>query len=462
MKKINLLNGLLALGMSLNVLGNDCVHNPAWESNGHYLSHHEIGHCSSDLTNNISTVLEIYPPSEFEETVVWYHNGNVISEGDDRIYFTAEGEYWAKYSTNINACVLSDTITVTSVEALPLEILKINNDICSGGMVTLIPQVTSFDKWVNYKWSLGMSTLGANSAESTSEILNEMVDKPGIYHLMVDNGCSASASIEVQPCKTDECNKVKIQVQQPYIEDGLLKLCTYDQHGETIFLNNVNENDQVSWFHDGGVSTSAMGNTYNVTTLGEIYAYYEKDNECYISDTITAINQVPGTPYISSNNSVICSWEVTTISVEWSSSSNRGIDYDWSKDASYIEVGNAVAPATYATLITDEPGVYSFQPYSGHCIYNIEIEIKEKDECNVLSSTIKQNTSLSISPNPVQDILTVNSTEEVIVARILDDKGHVVDTEAGNVFNVSSLQNSHYWLEVTTKAGVSIIPFIKD
>lgn len=81
------------------------------------------------------------------------------------------------------------------------------------------------------------------------------------------------------------------------------------------------------------------------------------------------------------------------------------------------------------------------------------------------TSEIKNDkNAMSIYPNPVKDILYINSTTEVNKVVIYDAAGRVITSMAtkGNSVNVSDLPRGNYLIKLFLKDKISVLKFIKD
>jgi hypothetical protein len=84
---------------------------------------------------------------------------------------------------------------------------------------------------------------------------------------------------------------------------------------------------------------------------------------------------------------------------------------------------------------------------------------------NVLavSETKTGKENVSIYPNPVQDILYIKSSEEIIKAEIYDASGRILNTTGvkTNSVNVAELAKGNYIIKLFTKDKTMILKFIK-
>ncbi len=85
---------------------------------------------------------------------------------------------------------------------------------------------------------------------------------------------------------------------------------------------------------------------------------------------------------------------------------------------------------------------------------------------NVLATTEagKQNAVISIYPNPVKDVLNIQSKNEIVKAEIYDAAGRIISSVnvKGNSVPVSELSKGNYILKAFTKDKVIVQKFIKD
>ena len=91
--------------------------------------------------------------------------------------------------------------------------------------------------------------------------------------------------------------------------------------------------------------------------------------------------------------------------------------------------------------------------------------VNNQTECDLLNNQHFEQIKFSVYPNPVSDILTVFSQEEVSY-NLVSVYGQVLKTgnlqKGDNIFNISNLSNGLYVLEVTTKQGVSAKKIFKE
>lgn len=85
---------------------------------------------------------------------------------------------------------------------------------------------------------------------------------------------------------------------------------------------------------------------------------------------------------------------------------------------------------------------------------------------NVLatSGTSKENKDITIYPNPVKDVLYIQSKTEIVKAEVYDAAGRIITSAnvKGNSVNVSELAKGSYIIRLSSKDKTVIQKFIKD
>ncbi|MBV8325787.1 T9SS type A sorting domain-containing protein [Chryseobacterium sp.] len=81
-----------------------------------------------------------------------------------------------------------------------------------------------------------------------------------------------------------------------------------------------------------------------------------------------------------------------------------------------------------------------------------------------IQETKNNNNTILVYPNPVKDVLFVQSKEEVIKAEIYDASGRIVSSAGlqGNSIQVSTLAKGSYIIKIFTKGQTSVQKFIKN
>lgn len=85
---------------------------------------------------------------------------------------------------------------------------------------------------------------------------------------------------------------------------------------------------------------------------------------------------------------------------------------------------------------------------------------------NVLSTSemVSKNNEVSIYPNPVKEVLNIQSKNEIVKAEIYDASGRILSSASvkGNSMNVSELAKGNYIIKLSTKNKTFVQKFIKN
>jgi hypothetical protein len=107
------------------------------------------------------------------------------------------------------------------------------------------------------------------------------------------------------------------------------------------------------------------------------------------------------------------------------------------------------APGTYDIVVSGgSDNNYSFEYQNG------TLTINEVIDAIPLSSVAK----IEVYPNPVHDLLTIKSEQQITTIRIINATGRIItfDRLSGNTLDVSSLPNGMYILQLELKDSVMI------
>ena len=92
---------------------------------------------------------------------------------------------------------------------------------------------------------------------------------------------------------------------------------------------------------------------------------------------------------------------------------------------------------------------------------DIDSHTNFNENCPVLGIE-ENNVSLSIYPNPVNDILNIETDNLIEKIEILDLSGKLIATEFYHQINVAQLTSGIYFIKVVTSEGNSLQKFVKD
>lgn len=83
------------------------------------------------------------------------------------------------------------------------------------------------------------------------------------------------------------------------------------------------------------------------------------------------------------------------------------------------------------------------------------------EEVNCVGSSINNHfeNQISIYPNPISDVLKINSTEQLLKVRLFDNMGriHQLKTSSDNIFDLRAIQAGMYYLQIETVNGRKVI-----
>lgn len=240
--------------------------------------------------------------------------------------------------------------------------------------------------------------------------------------------------------------------------------------------------DEVRFWNKALNQTEIMANMNNCLTGSEadLLAYYNFEE----GNGITIYDLTAG-----QNNGVMNNMDETTDWVEGQFACNLGCSIEMTQtvtitptsiDNSTTQSGNTIstvqAGASYNWLDCDNSfaavgtTTQDFTP-SANGNYAVEITLNgcvDTSACNNITLVgIEQfnTTVMTISPNPVKDVLYINSTAQINQVRLYNINGSLVATltaDNNGKVNVSHLSKGMYFVLVSTDNGISQTKFIKE
>jgi plastocyanin len=114
---------------------------------------------------------------------------------------------------------------------------------------------------------------------------------------------------------------------------------------------------------------------------------------------------------------------------------------------------------TGALTITGLGGQFS----QGSCLEGYQLLPRYSADITAYVNTNQAylDNKVTISPNPVSDVLTINTDLEIMGIQVLDLRGSVIATDLNKEVNVSQLTSGTYILQMITAEGVATKKFIK-
>jgi CHU_C Type IX secretion signal domain len=292
---------------------------------------------SVGLTGNSTTV-----GAAFE----WFAQNGTSLGTQQNITATAPGNY-SLVVTGTNGCQATSVASVQTNQEAP--ILQITNpNILTCALTTQALQLnalTTISNVTGYVWS-GPGTF-------TSGIEDPNITNPGTYTVVVtsDNGCTASASIQVQQ-----------NIVAPNVSAANATLnCTVT----SLNLNggSTSTNPEFLWTGPGINASNAAVEDPAIAVAGTYTLQVTGENGCTATATAVVASDLtaPGAT-ITSSNVLTC----TQLNATLTAGTTLGTTYTWSgpgianETSSTITVGT---PATYSVLITGANGCTSTQTF---------------------------------------------------------------------------------------------------
>ena len=183
------------------------------------------------------------------------------------------------------------------------------------------------------------------------------------------------------------------------------------------------------------------------------------DDNCFFDDDIVLGIEECILNTTQKENGVLLKWELI---------SNR--------DFEYLDLEHRTQEGSFRSFETIELGSiaannFSFlhlNPLNGSNFYRLKFTdvYGENFYSNIVTQSFDKGDVISISPNPVTDLLTIKSNQEIITMSILNSSGkrvHHVEKldESEWTIDISYLQKAWYIIELQTSSDLQHIPFIK-
>ncbi len=275
----------------------------------------------------------------------WLDENDEIISNDTSIDVSTAGIYTLLVSNTTNACTNVSTIEIEINAELPTAIIEPADSLnCNNTEATLDGTGSSGGANIIYEWQ---NPLG----DSIANVLQTSIDAPGVYTLIVfnvENGCSASASLEVFQ-----------DIETPIAVAGEDELITCDEStvtldgsassiglGELTFQWTNSNNQMISDLETVEVNAADI---YTLTVIAE--------NGCTASDEteVTLDTNIPVAD-AGAGGTLNCELQTITLGGNGTSSGNN-IEYQW-----LDEINNEIAisattaistPGTYTLIVTD-------------------------------------------------------------------------------------------------------------
>jgi hypothetical protein len=456
--------------------GNTVVIN---EETSQTFTYTSVAGCDSIVT---TTVTPILPVLSSENVTVCYGSTFTFADGSTELITAAISR-----ETTILAANGCDSIITTNIQLFPNANYTANQtvSICTGGSVTF-PNGEVINNIVSpfTQTSIFQNMNGCDSTIFTSVELYQQ------YTSSVTTSICAGSSYTF-PDGSTQSNLTSQVVQSSTLQsmfgcDSTIITTVNISFGETYNQDVAICNGSSYTFPDGSIQSNittqviytstlvgALGcDSIIVTTVtpqnsltfnedvticaGSSYTFPDGSTQSGITSQIVYTSNLQT---ISGCDSII----VTTVNVI-SLNPNISLDGDVLSanqiDASYqwvdCSTNNPITGATNATFIPTVSGSYA-------CII-------QSETCSVTSECVEvtlvglenlSNTHFMIYPNPVLDIINIETDSKVIDVKIFSATGSLVQIEKSNEFSVENLVKGVYFINITTEKGMIKTKFIK-
>lgn len=299
-------------------------------------------------------------------------DGNYLSAGNSSIAIVdAPGEYYLSVRDLDNGCYGSASINVQGNITAPTVDAGVDTTInCNNAQITLTGEADSGDD-ISYEWS----TDDGNIVEGAST-LTPLIDAAGIYTLTAsnaDNGCEASASMEV----TADFNTPNIEIADAD---------TLGCYNTTVIINALASDTGDGLVYEwttiaGNIAEGADGLSPVVDAAGTYtFAITNSNNGCVSEDSVM-IEEVPGVEITNIEITDAACYGEASGSVSIEASGDEPLTYLWSSGSTTATI-NSVYSGTQIFTITDVNG----------CEITGAVEIGQPEEL-VLNASAQGETS---------------------------------------------------------------------
>lgn len=345
-----------------------------------------------------------------------------IIVADNRYNVNAAGTYTVLVTNNETGCSRLSNLYEVTVNPLPTAVItpSWSTEICEDGEVTLdAGNVAGYD----YQWKRSGTAAGVQSAITVSD--------PGDYKVIVtdDAGCkdsSAITTVNVHPKPA-----VDILTPDTAVCAGELVLL----HAET-----ADTNLNYVWYDAAGEISGAIDTAYETGTTGDYHVIISRRDVYECADTSlpvsVTVNDLPE-PAIDHEPGRV-----------WTS--GEFVSYQWYHDDVLIQ---GAEDSAYAT---DDPGLYKVMVTDGNGCSNFSDTLRilpEDDDPSRIGGKGNVET-VTIYPNPVKDLLHIQSAVPVVVD-IIDMAGRVaLQQQGGKSISLGSLQGGVYFIRILNEEGI--------
>ncbi len=334
---------------------------------------------------------------------------------------TVEGIYTLTVTDNDNGCFATDTVEITKDDNVPTALITGNEELnCNTTEIVLDATGSTVNGTASYSWTLNSADGTEVGTSATLE-----VETPGTYFLTVtdiDNGCSATDSVEVTQDNTT-----------PTAEAGENMELTCTTTSVTLNGSGDSSNNDADLSYawtgpEGFTSSEAMPSVSEIGTY--TLTVTDNDNGCSATDTVTVTEDITA-PTAEAGETMQLTCTTTSVTLNGSGNSTNN-----DADLSYAWTGPGEFTSSEAMPSVSVEGIYTLTVTDNDngCFATDTIEITKDD--NVPTASISGNGELNC-----------NTTEIV-----LDATGSTVNGTASYSWTLNSADGT----EVGTSATLAV------
>ncbi len=325
---------------------------------------------------------ELVAPAGFDN-YLWFMDGEIIQQGEDSTFtISSPGSYQLAVIDN-DCPATSGSIDVGELIPPEIEILNTTFDFCANENIVLNATPNNFD----YTWYLDGELF-----EETTDLPELTTTLGGNYEVVATgtNGCTASSPPQLFEALAAPETEISTIGEIISFDNNVISICA--NNGLTIAVPQQAGNIY-AWYDANDIQVGNM-NTFPVDADGEYYIQVTAPSGCTDESELIEIVSVNFTAEITEDGATL--------------SASVGASYQW-----YDQVTGIINGATESTFMPTQPGDY-------YCV------VTSVDGCIATSNTIfydpvsidelPQIQSITLLPNPVEDILQVQLEAEVATA----------------------------------------------
>ncbi len=219
-----------------------------------------------------------------------------------------------------------------------------------------------------------------------------------------------------------------------------------------IVINNVEPTyrNSVNWDFGDGTTSTAMLPTHSYATNGN-YTIRLTSNKCYLGQNLTSIFERT-VNFCSHTNTILPSYMILCPNVSGTITTQTADSYQWLDD-----FGNPIPGATTQSLTVFAgmsrsvlTTINGCTEKSSEMLIDAYAGIGENNPCSLNNIDFEKSSEIIIFPNPVQDILNIQTQESIKEIAVYDVLGKKVAISqiTSNSIDVSNLAKGLYFVKV--------------